>query len=221
MLFLSIYLFLLKVMRIPTLETLPEDQFQQLTAGGEMRVGVRHRVSIRLQVEDAHCCGRHGQWSESNNHSAAETFFSPHTTWVTSPSHSSLSSQEKGTWVDKRSQASCCFWGGGGNRASDGCIQSRSKCIEPSLLLLLTFEGAEERLLRCHVEPRSCAAQRRCFTTHATSLLSSHGAVMSLPHSLAWIARHGPLLQDRWRRPGWQSNSVQLINTSLTERSNG
>lgn len=60
---------------IPTLEPLPEDQFQQLAAGGEMRVGVRHRVSIRLQVEDAHCGERHGQWrspSEFNRHSGAE-----------------------------------------------------------------------------------------------------------------------------------------------------
>lgn len=48
---------LLKVMRIPTLEPLPEDQFQQLAARGEVRVGLRHRVSIRLQVQDANCAG--------------------------------------------------------------------------------------------------------------------------------------------------------------------
>lgn len=31
---------------ILTLESLPEDQLQQLTAGGEVRVGICHRLSI-------------------------------------------------------------------------------------------------------------------------------------------------------------------------------
>lgn len=43
---------------ILTLEPLPEDQLQELTAGGEVRVGVRHDPSIRLQVQDAHWGGR-------------------------------------------------------------------------------------------------------------------------------------------------------------------
>lgn len=39
---------------ILTLEPLPEDQFQEFTAGGEMRVGVRHHLSTRLQIQDTH-----------------------------------------------------------------------------------------------------------------------------------------------------------------------
>ncbi|TNN48644.1 hypothetical protein EYF80_041182 [Liparis tanakae] len=46
---------------ILTLEPLPEDQLQELTAGGEVRVGVRHDPSIRLQVQDAH-------WGEGEGH---------------------------------------------------------------------------------------------------------------------------------------------------------
>lgn len=43
--------------RVLTLEALPEDQLDELTAGGEVRVGVGHYVSAGPQVQDAHWGG--------------------------------------------------------------------------------------------------------------------------------------------------------------------
>lgn len=62
----------------------------------------------------------------------------------------------KSTCVLERPQAS----------ASDGCIQRAACCVEASPLLL-TFEGSEERLLRCHVEPHRCC---RCYCCCLTTL---------------------------------------------------
>ena len=43
-----------RVLLILTSEPLPEDQFEELAAGGEVRVGVRHRPSVGPQAQDAH-----------------------------------------------------------------------------------------------------------------------------------------------------------------------
>lgn len=66
-----------------------------------------------------------------------------------------------------------------------------------------------------------CGCRRCCLTTRAASLLPPHGALISLPHCLAWIARHGPLEWDHRRRPGWQQSSLVVFNTLHTERSKG
>lgn len=79
-----------------TLEPLPENQFQQLTAGREVRVGVRHRVSIWLQVQDTHCEG------DTNTNSGP---FSPDLGYIAiTLTHS------RGASARKWSEAGCCLW---------------------------------------------------------------------------------------------------------------
>lgn len=135
-----------------TLQPLPEQQLQQLTAGSEVGVAVCHRASTCLQIQDAHCEGRQ---------TMALRF---HTIWTDSVTGETPQTIYAGKKYKLKQEAVVCGAG----------ITLRVKAF---LFRIFTFEGAEQRVLWCHIEAQRCDQILSAITAPGVVILPWHGPI--------------------------------------------